>query len=216
MGAMGICISSSIHPSMIKGATVVNKDSCVDVEISAETDLSFSSPDTSNCAQYSEDVSHSQETRRKPEDDLVDNMLNNAVDWSSEDEHSNEQQKQVQRKEGEVTSMDISDEDFSEEEEFLWIPATLASHMGLKSCQIYPGSEDKPQPPRDRIYANEEDLFMSVEVGGTRRSSRLVTIRPHRRICPDQSKPDKTNSVMTVQNTFVNNNAIDLISLGRN
>ena len=195
----------------MKSATVANKDSCVDLEISAETDLSVSSPDTSNCAQNSEDVSHSQETRRKPEDDMVDNMLNNAIDWSSEDEHSNEQQKEVQRKEGEVTSMDISGEDFSEEEEYLWIPATLASHMGLKSCQI-----NKPKPPRDRIYANDEDLFMSLEVENTRRSSRLLTIRPHRRICPDQSQPDKTNSVMTVQNTFVNNNAIDLVSLGRN
>ena len=213
MGAMGICISTStIHPNIIKGTTVTNKEKCVDVEISVETELSVSSADTSNCAQYSEVVS--QKTRRKPEDDVVDNMLNNAIDWSSEEEHSNEQQK-VQRKEREV-SMDISDEDFSEEEDFLWIPATLASHMGLKHSHIYSGSEDKPSPRRDRIYANDEDLFMSVEVETTRRTSRLVNIRPHRRICPDYPQPDKTNSIMTVQNTFVNNNAIDLISLGRN
>ena len=128
-------------------------------------------------------------------------------------------QKKVQRKEEEI-SMDISDDDFSEEEDFLWIPATLASHMGLKSRHIYPVSEDKP--PRDRIYANDDDLFMSVEVEA--RSSHLVTpgvnLRPRRRICPDYSEPEpdnnKTNSAMTVQNTFVNNNAIDLISLGRN
>ena len=91
MGAMGICISTStIHPNIIKGTTVTNKEKCVDVEISVETELSVSSADTSNCAQYSEVVS--QKTRRKPEDDVVDNMLNNAIDWSSEEEHSNEHQ----------------------------------------------------------------------------------------------------------------------------
>ena len=206
MEAMGTCISSAtIHPHIIKGPTVVNKESCLEVEMSRETDLSVNSADTSTSAQSSEDVSL--KTIRKPEDDLVDNILNNDIDWSSEEEHSDGKQKKVQRKEEEV-SMDISDDDFSEEEDFLWIPATLASHMGLKSRHIYPVSEDKP--PRDRIYANDEDLFMSVEVEASRRSSRLVNIRP------DYSLPDKTNSVMTVQNTFVNNNAIDLISLGRN
>ena len=214
MEAMGTCISSAtIHPNINKGPTVVNKESCLEVEMSRETDLSVNSADTSTSAQHSEDVSL--KAIRKPEDDLVDNILNNDIDWSSEEEHSDEKQKKVQRKEEEV-SMDISDDDFSEEEDFLWIPATLASHMGLKSRHIYPVSGDKP--PRDRIYANDDDLFMSVEVEA--RSSRVVTsgvnLRPHPRLCPDYSEPDKTNSAMTVQNTFVNNNAIDLISLGRN
>lgn len=217
---MGTCISSSssssIHPNIIRGPrTVVNKESSLEPEMSRETDLSVNSAETSTSAQHSEDLS--QKAIRKPEDDMVevDNILNNDIDWISEEKHSDEKQKKVQRKEEEIC-MDISDDDFSEEEDFLWIPATLASHMGLKSRHIYPVSEDKP--PRERIYANDEDLFMSVEVEA--RPSHLVTpgvnLRPHHRICPDYSQPDKTNSTMTVQNTFVNNNAIDLISLGRN
>ena len=213
---MGTCISSSssstIHPNMTPGPPVINK------EMSSQTDRAVNSAETSNCSQSSEDVSR--RTRRKPEDEMVDNILHDDIDWSSEEELSNDKQKTtvtVQRKEEEEVAMDISDEDFSEEEDFLWIPASLASHMGLKSRHIHPVSEDKP---RDRIYANDDDLFMSVEVEATRRTSQLVApggnLRPQRRIFPDYSEPDKSNSVLTVQNTFVNNNAIDLISLGRN
>ena len=130
---MGTCISSSaIHPNIIKEPPVANKDN-----LEVEAGLAADSTDTSNCAQYSEDVS--QRTRQKPEDDMVDNILNTDIDWSSEEEHSNANGKQskVQRKEG-VVSMDISDEEYSEGEDFFWIPATLASHMGLKSSHIYP------------------------------------------------------------------------------
>ena len=210
---MGTCISSAtIHPNMIQEPTGGNKESCLEVEMSTETE----SAGRSTSPQYSENSI--EKTRRRPEDDLVDNILNTDIDWSSEEEHSREKTEKVQRKEEEV-SMDISEDDFSEEEDFLWIPATLASHMGLKSRHIYPVSEDKPT--RERIYANDDDLFMSVEVPQIpRRNSHLktagVNLRSHRGFCPDYSEPDKTNSVMTVQNTFVNNNAIDLISLGRN
>ena len=84
-----------------------------------------------------------------------------------------------------------------EDEEMFWIPATLASHMGVRSSVI----ENSRQ--RDRIYADDADLFMSVET--TRRSSSYLLTGNL------VNKPK-----MSVENSFVNNNSLDLVSLGRN
>ena len=61
------------------------------------------------------------------------------------------------------------DNDYSrvlDDADFFWIPATLASHMG-----VYNHKNFLSERPRDRIYANDDELFMSVET--SRRGSQL-------------------------------------------
>ena len=61
------------------------------------------------------------------------------------------------------------DNDYSrvlDDADFFWIPATLASHMG-----VYKHNKLVTERNRDRIYANDDELFMSVET--SRRGSHL-------------------------------------------
>ena len=125
-------------------------------------------------------------------------------DWSSEEElftnYSDETHNIVHVETNRETLEDGDDLKEEEDEEIFWIPATLASHMGVRSSVI----ENSRQ--RDRIYADDADLFMSVET--TRRSSSYLLTG---------DLVNKPKSVeMSVENSFVNNNSLDLVSLGRN
>lgn len=42
-----------------------------------------------------------------------------------------------------------------DERDFIWIPATLASHMGVHQGSL--------QRDKNRVYVNDEELFMTVE-----------------------------------------------------
>merc|ERR1711953_838146 len=144
--------------------------------------------------------------QKKCKGDLEENILNTDLDWISEEEilssfpQGNMNSERVKKVE-EIARMDTSEDgDDDEQGDIFWIPASLASHMGLRAGPVCHLVEESR--PRDRIYADDADLFMSVETD--RRSH--VTDFSHK------SRADN----MTVQNSFVNNNAIDLISLGRN
>ena len=128
-------------------------------------------------------------------------------DWSSEEElftnYSDETHNIVHVETNREALEDGDDLKEEEDEEMFWIPATLASHMGVRSS-VYPVIENSRQ--RDRIYADDADLFMSVET--TRRSSSYLLTG---------DLVNKPKSVeMSVENSFVNNNSLDLVSLGRN
>ena len=211
---MGTCISSSsIHPNTISiSATMEHSERSDDrYTIYNNKEATTISPDTSDCPQYSSGIT--QEGTRNCNEDVSDNILNTEFDWTSEEESVTEHSKEKSNIENDVIEEEIIakvhsdyDDDYDDLSEYdegdiFWIPATLASHMGLRASHISP--QDKKA--RDRIYANDEDLFMSVEA--SRRSSYLVV---------GSARTNKTKSEITVQNSFINSHAIDLISLGRN
>ena len=196
---MGTCTSSSaIHPNVTPDTPIGSSVKSEGSEISSEIKENVDSLET---LQFNA-MSH----QKKCKGNLEENILNTDLDWSSEEEilssfpHGNLNSERVKKVE-EIARMDTSEDgDDGEQGDIFWIPASLASHMGLRTGPVCHLVEESR--PRDRIYADDADLFMSVETD--RRSH--VTDFSHK------SKADN----MTVQNSFVNNNAIDLISLGRN
>ena len=74
---------------------------------------------------------------------------------------------------------DSSDSDSSilEDGDMLWIPFSMAQHMGVTIGDCL--------DTRDRVYANDEELFMSVET--SRRSSHLTSLS-----CPLSAKGGKS------------------------
>ena len=185
---MGTC-SSTILPHTITN-TQGEADSHTAVQVSS-SQLELSNK--SESPQYSEDESHKE---------------GGDSDWSSEEElftnYSDEAHNIVHVETNREASEDGDDLKEEEEEEMFWIPATLASHMGVRSRSVYPVIENNKQ--RDRIYADDADLFMSVET--TKRSSSYLLTG---------DLVNKPKSVeLSVENSFVNNNSLDLVSLGRN
>ena len=203
---MGTCTSSSaIHPNVTPGTPIGSSMKSEGSEISSEIKENVDSLET---LQFNA-MSH----QKKCKGDSEENILNTDLDWSSEEEilssfpHGNLNSERVKKVE-EIARMDTSEDgDDGEQGDIFWIPASLASHMGLRTGPVCHLVEESR--PRDRIYADDADLFMSVE---TDRRSHVTDRRSHVTDFSHKSKADN----MTVQNSFVNNNAIDLISLGRN
>ena len=179
---MGSCSSTSaIQPRVNRAA---NRDTSVEV-FSRKEEPSL----VDDCPQSSKDESHKS---------VADS------EWSSEEKlfkYSDETHNIVYVETSRDTSEDV--DELEEEEDMFWIPATLASHMGVRCRSLYPVTEDRK--PRDRVYTDDADLFMSVETN--RRRSYLL-------IGDLVNKPQPVE--MSVKNSFVNNNTPDLISLGRN
>ena len=102
-------------------------------------------------------------------------------------------------------SDDDNDEypNYFDDDNFLWIPATLASHMGVpRNTKVVmddnvTNMNDNVAKPRDRIYANDDDLFMSVET--SRRSSYLT----HIQISPPSMKQKQPPGFVTNLNTNI-------------
>ena len=71
---------------------------------------------------------------------------------------------------------DSSDSESSilEDGNMIWIPFSMAQHMGVTSGPRSLDTIGACLDTRDRIYANDEDLFMSVET--SRRSSHLTSL----------------------------------------
>ena len=86
-----------------------------------------------------------------------------------------------------ISESSDSDSSSLEDGNMLWIPFSMAQHMGVTSVT-------RGLDTRDRIYANDEELFMSVET--SRRSSHLTTLS-----LPLSSKPVKSRPV----HSFVTN-----------
>ena len=76
-----------------------------------------------------------------------------------------------------ISESSDSDSSSLEDGNMLWIPFSMAQHMGVTSVT-------RSLDTRDRIYANDEELFMSVET--SRRSSHLTNLS-----LPLSSKPVK-------------------------
>ena len=85
----------------------------------------------------------------------------NFVDISDDDKHGSEPSTYV-TKINKNDSANISDEKSFDDGDAFWIPDTLARHMGIWS-KVEKSKKVKLKRPVQRIYANDEDIFMSVE-----------------------------------------------------
>lgn len=73
-----------------------------------------------------------------------------------------------------ISDSSDSDSSIQEDGNMLWIPFSMAQHMGVTRVTRSLDTIGDCLDTRDRIYANDEDLFMSVET--SRRSSHLTSL----------------------------------------
>ena len=85
----------------------------------------------------------------------------NFVDISDDDKHGSEPSTFV-TKINKIDSANISDDKSFDDGEAFWIPDTLARHMGIWT-KVENSKKVKLKRSVQRIYANDEDIFMSVE-----------------------------------------------------
>ena len=123
------------------------------------------SDDSSGIQEKTETLEHeSQHLSSTKYDSFIDNSTeNNEIDC-------------IVRMRLEEFISDSSDSESSlvEDGNMLWIPFSMAQHMGVTRGPRSLDTIGACLDTRDRIYANDEDLFMSVET--SRRSSHLTSL----------------------------------------
>ena len=86
-------------------------------------------------------------------------------------------------------------DNLEDDPDYIWLPASLASHMGVVRRQ----SMVSGYAEEERVYADDEDLFMTVE---TSRSTSKVSLEKYQehQDCHDEKSETKTFTVVLHHN----------------